>query len=518
MFRRTVSADDLARLKAAREKADRAYNEALTALDRAIQSAPEIPYLPPPTDDTQIAPLNDLRKILPDGDLDLGTGWRARLLSLVWHLIGPILRRQEDFNSGVVDYINHSVPPQRETNKAVASTITVLTEYVEGSVMFQSKLVQYLQQVTPYVDTKDYEFDGLTRRSTEDGRELLEGLDKRTRGLTSAIDGVTDEMLKRWESMVARERRYEASVDEVRTGFSVVQRASQTLKRELDRLLVGEGGVGGVSVSTAGKTSPTRPTPPSHPADSAPPTSRLAANQLGGTTDAYKYVGFEDEFRGAVDEIRTRQVAYVQLFDGASDVLDIGCGRGEFLDLLLERGIQGRGIDINHEMVEICRGKGLDVSEGDALEYLRGLPDGALGGLIALQVVEHLEPSSLIRLLEAAYHKLRPGSRIVLETVNAACWTAFFESYIRDITHVRPLHPDTLKYLVTASGFQRATVRFSAPYPEASKLQSITVGQLESETVDARLVGLLKAFNDNVDKINQLLFTYLDYAVVAERL
>ena len=113
MFRRTVSADDLARLKAAREEADRAYNEALTALDRAIQSAPEIPYLSPPTDDTQIAPLNDLRKILPDGDLDLGTGWRARLLSLVWHLIGPILRRQEDFNSGVVDYINHSVPPQR---------------------------------------------------------------------------------------------------------------------------------------------------------------------------------------------------------------------------------------------------------------------------------------------------------------------------------------------------------------------------------------------------------------------
>ncbi len=516
MFSRTVSADDLARLKAAREEADRAYNEALTALDRAIQSAPEIPYLPPPIDDSQVAPLNELRKVMPDGGPDLGTGWRSRLLSLVWHLIGPILRRQEDFNSAVVDYINRSLPPQHKTNEAVASAVTVLTQYVEGSVMFQSKLVQYLQQVTPYVDTKDYEFDGLTRRSSEDGRELIESLDKRTRGLTSAIDGVTDEMLKRWESMVARERRYEASVDEVRTGFSVVQRASQTLKRELDRLLVGEGSVGGVS--TAGKTSPTRPTPPSHPADPAPPTSRLAANQLGGTTDAYKYVGFEDEFRGAVDEIRTRQAAYVQLFDGASDVLDVGCGRGEFLDLLKERGIQGRGIDINHEMVEICRGRGLEVSEGNALEHLRSLPDGALGGLIALQVVEHLEPSSLIRLLEAAYHKLRPGSKIVLETVNAACWAAFFESYIRDITHVRPLHPDTLKYLVTASGFQRATVRFSAPYPEASKLQPIAVRRLDKRALDAQMATLLQTFNDNADKINRLLFTYLDYAVVAERL
>ena len=81
----------------------------------------------------------------------------------------------------------------------------------------------------------------------------------------------------------------------------------------------------------------------------------------------------------------------------------------------------------------------------------------SLGGLFAAQVVEHLEPDYLMRFLDAAYHKLRPGSKIVLETINPACWFAFFSSYIRDITHVRPLHPDTLQYFLRASGFQKVT-------------------------------------------------------------
>ena len=94
-------------------------------------------------------------------------------------------------------------------------------------------------------------------------------------------------------------------------------------------------------------------------------------------------------------------------------------------------------------------------------------PDQSLGGLFAAQVVEHLEPRYLTQLLDLAFDKLRPGAPIVLETINPACWFAFFESYIRDITHVRPLHPDTLKYLLVASGFQTVDIRYRAPYPEA---------------------------------------------------
>ena len=165
-------------------------------------------------------------------------------------------------------------------------------------------------------------------------------------------------------------------------------------------------------------------------------------------------------------------------------------------------------------MVEVCRARGLDVDEGDALGYLRALADGSLGGLFAAQVVEHLEPSYLMRVLDAAYHKLRPGSPIVLETINPACWFAFFESYIRDLTHVRPLHPDTLKYLLTASGFQRVEIRFRAPYPERDKLQPIALAADASPAAAAAADTL----NANVERLNRLLFTHLDYAAVAVRL
>jgi hypothetical protein len=169
----------------------------------------------------------------------------------------------------------------------------------------------------------------------------------------------------------------------------------------------------------------------------------------------------------------------------------------------------------------ICRSRGLDATSGDALGYLLAQPDGSLGGLFAAQVVEHLEPDYLMRLLETAYHKLRPGSKIVLETVNPACWYAFFSSYIRDVTHVRPLHPDTLRYLLVASGFQRVELRYSAPFPDESKLQPFPTAQpaTSGEPVpDQPLSEAATVFNDNVVKLNSLLFTYLDYAVIGERL
>jgi O-antigen chain-terminating methyltransferase len=223
-------------------------------------------------------------------------------------------------------------------------------------------------------------------------------------------------------------------------------------------------------------------------------------------------VGFEDLFRGSTEEIRARQAAYADRFRGAADVLDVGCGRGELLDLLRERGVSARGIDVNPEMVEICRARGLDAHQADALGYLDAQPDGSLGGLIAAQVVEHLEPSYLVRTLEAAYDKLRPGSLLVLETINVACWLAFFESYLRDITHVRPLHPDTLKFLVVAAGFEDVEVHFRAPIDPAGRLQ-----HADEHEVPAALLPAIRTLNANVDRLNDRLFTYLDYAVTGTR-
>ena len=188
-------------------------------------------------------------------------------------------------------------------------------------------------------------------------------------------------------------------------------------------------------------------------------------------------------------------------------MLDVGCGRGEFLALLRDRGVTSRGIDVNPAMVDVCRQQGLEAQTADALTFLQTLPPQALGGLFAAQVVEHLEPAYLTGLLETAFAKLRPGSPIVLETINPACWFAFFESYVRDITHVRPLHPDTLKFLLVAAGFQKVDIQFRAPYPEHEKLQPVHgLGPDAAESI-----------NGNVAKLNSLLFTHLDYAAIAYR-
>jgi O-antigen chain-terminating methyltransferase len=164
-------------------------------------------------------------------------------------------------------------------------------------------------------------------------------------------------------------------------------------------------------------------------------------------------------------------------------------------------------------MVELCRARGLDVTAADAVGYLSGLEDGALGGIFSAQVVEHLQPSYLLRFLELAYHKLVPGGRLVLETLNPACWVAFFDSYIRDITHVWPLHPDTLKYLVTASGFPEVEIQFRAPVPDEHRLHPIAPGA----GWDPALVDAAGTFNANMDKLNVRIFSFLDYAVVASR-
>ena len=187
--------------------------------------------------------------------------------------------------------------------------------------------------------------------------------------------------------------------------------------------------------------------------------------------------------------------------------------------MLKEHGVPARGLDINPEMVKVCRMRGLDVVEGDVVSYLEGLDDGSLGGLFSAQVVEHLRPEYLMRLIDLSYQKLRPGSKIVLETINPACWVAFFDGYIRDITHAQPLHPDTLTYLLHATGFQGATIRYSAPYPEHAKLQKVAVSDRSKNSNDTdELASLTVAFNDAADKINSFLFTHLDYAVIAERL
>lgn len=307
---------------------------------------------------------------------------------------------------------------------------------------FQSLLVQFLQQLTPYVDTKL--------------------------------------------------RVVEQAAADAAMAATVAQRTAAAAERAAEQAPARIGVV---------------------PAGVGDPGRQAGARSPASSADEAIYVGFEDCFRGSEEEIRRRQADYVPLFEGAADVLDVGCGRGEFLLLLRDAGIRARGVDANEEMVEVCTKRGLTAKCGDAVAYLEGLADESLGGLFAAQVVEHLPPARLMALLRHAARALRPGARLVLETINPTCWVAFFESYIRDLTHVKPLHPETLKFLAIASGFTEVQVQFRTPVADDARLRQLKA----AATDDARLAELIEAFNANMERLNDRLYTHLDYAIVAVR-
>jgi 2-polyprenyl-3-methyl-5-hydroxy-6-metoxy-1,4-benzoquinol methylase/glycosyltransferase involved in cell wall biosynthesis len=165
------------------------------------------------------------------------------------------------------------------------------------------------------------------------------------------------------------------------------------------------------------------------------------------------YHAFEDVFRGPEDMIRERQRRYVPLLADDVPVLDAGCGRGEFLDILREAGIAARGVDLDPELVAYCRAKGHeDVVQGDLVEVLEGIDEGSLGAVVSMQVIEHLPEPDVLRMLTAAHRALRPGGALVLETVNPHSPRALKAFWV-DLTHQHPIFPEVLLQLCRQAGF-----------------------------------------------------------------
>jgi SAM-dependent methyltransferase len=176
------------------------------------------------------------------------------------------------------------------------------------------------------------------------------------------------------------------------------------------------------------------------------------------------YFKFEERFRGSRAAIRERQQLYIDWFIGQGAVLDIGCGRGEFLELLREIGIVGYGVDLNAEMVAESCALGFHAVRQDAREYLEQLSPGSLGGIFAAQVIEHFLPAEIARLLELAQATLTGQGIVILETPNPICPEVLRTFYI-DPTHVRPVHPELLRFLGEEAGLKFLQFIFSSPLP-----------------------------------------------------
>ena len=226
-----------------------------------------------------------------------------------------------------------------------------------------------------------------------------------------------------------------------------------------------------------------------------PPARANGSSTRELATPAFDYFLFEHRERGSAAEIKRRQSIYLDLFRGRSNVVDLGCGRGEFVELLVENGINATGVDSGEDMADFCRDRGLPVVQADVFEYLNSIPDETFDGIFCSQVVEHFSPEQILRLVSLCAQKLQPGGVIVAETVNTNCPAALSNFYL-DPTHVRPVPPELLKFMIEQQGFEFQTFRFSSPVSgnDASESLDIDSGLAQE--------GLL----------------YQDYAVIARRL
>ena len=215
------------------------------------------------------------------------------------------------------------------------------------------------------------------------------------------------------------------------------------------------------------------------------------------------YLAFEDFFRGTHQDIKSRVAAYLPTIHSAqagtadAPIVDIGCGRGEWLELLREHDLAARGVDLNYQMIERCRTRGLDVIAIDAVDYLRDVPAGSLGAVTGMHIIEHLSFRQLMQLVEATYRALRAGGVAIFETPNPENLIVGACGFWNDPTHHKPLPPATMRFILEARAFTRIEVIRLHPFPYESHLSEGSV-QVRS-------------------RLNELLYGWQDYAIVAHK-
>ncbi len=222
------------------------------------------------------------------------------------------------------------------------------------------------------------------------------------------------------------------------------------------------------------------------------PGSAAAGSTRGPKLD---WMRFAERFRGSEEEIRRRARRYVEKFREAGLVLDLGCGRGEFLEVMREAGLPARGVDLSAESVALVRAKGLEAVEADLFEHLVQLPENSVSGIYCAQVVEHLPPERLPDLAALAAAKLRDGGVLAIETPNPECLAIFSTHFYIDPTHTRPIPPVLLAFYLEEAGF----------------------GQIEVERLYPA-VETMPSLSTLPEEFRNSFFGGLDYSVVARKL
>jgi O-antigen chain-terminating methyltransferase len=375
-------------------------------------------------------------------------------LNQLWQRLPPPEARglRARVPAAVWESLGPALDRQRDFNSML---VQIVNGQIEESARLHARLrelagtlVRFVQRLLPLIDARDRATAALATTRAE---LILEAFDRRQESLGRRVEGLS-----------ALRDRVEVLSEEIRA----LQPAAEPGAAAAPRL-----------------TAP----PPQDAADAA----------------------FAARFREAGEPLRERASEYARRFEAPGPVADLGCGRGEFLEALRERGIAGRGVDSNAVLAGECRKRGLDVTTGDLIEFLAACAPASLGGVFAAQVAEHLPPAALQRMLREAHRALRPGGLLVIETVNPRSLIAFLEVYNRDLTHERPLHPDTLSFLAAAAGFTDVRVEMLSPVEPAARLQPVPGDGLPARAVET--------LNENIERLNGIIYGPQEYALIARR-
>ncbi|MBP5528608.1 MAG: methyltransferase domain-containing protein [Lachnospiraceae bacterium] len=223
--------------------------------------------------------------------------------------------------------------------------------------------------------------------------------------------------------------------------------------------------------------------------------------------DIVDYESFENHFRGTQEEIRAKQEEYLPYIKKGSRVIDLGSGRGEFLELLKENGFDACGVERYEKFATDTANRGLNVVQADALEYIKQLEEESVGTITAFQVAEHLDTVQLLELIITAYEKLEKGGVLIMETPNPRCLSIYTNSFYLDSTHTKPIHPKAMEYYAEVAGFSN----ISTLYTKSSRVP------YELPLIPEGTFGDSQKYNNGITLLSDLIWGSQDYALIAKK-
>lgn len=361
---------------------------------------------------------------------------------------------------------------------------SILKDYLTSEREYNTNVVRFLNDVSRYIGARDSSvFWELIRKIDYDVGKALE-----------RIERINDDQTANFRALERRvQERLDAALQKINAGGTI-----DTHEQKIKTL----------ESVTQGLESIVSKLPASAPAERA---STAPASTEAGSS--FSYLLLENRFRGSEEEISRRLEIYPPLFAGsAKPVLEIGGGRGELQVHFKKAGISAYSVDMDAAMVASAREKGVDARHGDGIAHLRSVPERSLGGVIAVQVVEHLPQPVLQELFTLCATKVAPGGKIIFETINPRSLLALSSNYFRDPTHVWPLHPDTLEYCAQLAGLKVVEVRLLSPIHPHAQLQEVPI----DESLPPRWASAFESVNKNIRQLNSWLYGCQDYCIIAE--